>query len=335
MPKPLAICIEDLDAPATPSQYTRCVALPGRQPGLRLDEAGRVLWHKDEAVACELWVSADDRLILYRPEDAPSVVVHRAGRSLDVPSSKPVVLLDQDQVDVGARRLRIHVHGEAPAVSAPTPLLPEPKTKSRVRGRLTQGAATAAFVGALAVGCIEIRETPPVPLPPTLTPTVEIRDFPPEPVIPTDTPTPTIEVRDYPPTATMPPVPESAKIMNVIQGEWTAAQAYNVDGALVWVTGTLTIESNSYTFIPTSDVVAAPAQGTLDFLFAQTSDEVSITYNVDSQAAIENIAPGSTVAFCSFGVDATRFEIRVGDSGNLLFVDPSRPDVADSWHITK
>lgn len=333
MPKPLAICIEDLDAPATPSQYTRCVALPGRQPGLRLDEAGRVLWRKDEAVACELWVSADDRLILYRPEDAPAVVVHRAGRSLDAPSSKPVVLLDQDQVDVGARRLRIHVHGEAPAVTAPAPLLPAPSPASRARGRLTPGAASAAVVGALALACIEVRLTPPVPVEPTDTPTVEVRDNPPA-VLPL-TLTPTIEVRDYPPTATAPAIPESSKIVNVIQGEWTAAQAYDVEGTRVWVTGTLTMEGNSYTFVPTSDVVAAPEPGTLGFLFAQTSGEVNITYNVDPQAAIENFAPGYTVAYASFGAEATRFEIRVGESGDLFFVDPSRPDAADAWHITK
>jgi hypothetical protein len=317
MSKPLAICIEDLDAPATPSQYTRCVALPGRQPGLRLDGAGRILWHRDEAVACELWVSADDRLILYRPEDALPVIVHRAGRSLDVPCSKPVVLIDQDQVGVGERHLRIHVHGEAPVVTAPMPLLPEPKSKFRVRGRLAQGAATAAIVGAIAMagGCIEVRENPPVPLPPT--------------------PTPTIEIRDFPPTATAPSVPESSKIENVIQGEWTVAQAYSVEGEQVWITGTLTIEGNGYIFVPTREITRTAAPGVLDYLFTMPTGEVTFTYNIYSQAAIENVAPGYTVAFCSFGTDATRFEIRVGDSGNLFFVDPSRPDVADSWHITK
>ncbi len=334
MPKPLAICIEDVDAPATPSQYTRCVAVPGRQPGLRLDEAGHILWRKDEDVACELWVSADDRLILYRPADAPSVVVHRAGRSLDVPFSKPVVLLNQDRLDVGARHLRIHVHGAAPAVTPPTPLQPAPPPASRARGHLAQGAAGAALVGALTLACIEVRLTPPAPVEPTATPTVEVRDFPPEPVRPSDTPTPTIEVRDYPPTATMPPIPESSKIVNVIQGEWTAAQAYNVDGAQVWVTGTLTIADSGYTFVPTSDVVATAEQGTLGFLFMQTSGEVNITYNVDPQAAIENF-PGYTVAYCSFGGDSTRFEIQVGEISDLYFVDPSRPDQIDLWHITK
>jgi hypothetical protein len=56
MPKPMAICIEDLDSqPKT--KYLRCVALPGRQPGLRLDKAGSVLWQNDDGVSCELWVS--------------------------------------------------------------------------------------------------------------------------------------------------------------------------------------------------------------------------------------------------------------------------------------
>ncbi|MCP4592143.1 MAG: hypothetical protein GY842_15520, partial [bacterium] len=72
MSKPLAICIEDMDAQAE-TRYLRCVAVPGRQPGLRLDEAGSVLWKSDDGASCELWVSADDRLILYRPEDATRV----------------------------------------------------------------------------------------------------------------------------------------------------------------------------------------------------------------------------------------------------------------------
>ena len=92
MPKPIAICIEDLGSePKT--RYLRCVALPGRQPGLRLDKAGSVLWQSDDGVSCELWVSADERLILYRPEAKASgpVTLHRAGRSLDVPFGKSLV----------------------------------------------------------------------------------------------------------------------------------------------------------------------------------------------------------------------------------------------------
>ena len=64
MPKPLAICIEQVDPQSKTSAYIRCVALVGRQPGLRLDKAGKVLWKSDDGVSCELWVSADERMIL-------------------------------------------------------------------------------------------------------------------------------------------------------------------------------------------------------------------------------------------------------------------------------
>jgi len=83
--KTAAICIEDLDAVSEASKYLRCVALPGRQPGLRLDETGNVQWQAGDVLSCELWVSADDRLILYRQEGMLPVVLRRGGRSLDVP----------------------------------------------------------------------------------------------------------------------------------------------------------------------------------------------------------------------------------------------------------
>jgi hypothetical protein len=214
MPKPLAICIEDMDSESE-TKYMRCVALAGRQPGLRLDEAGRVLWRSDESAACELWVSADERLILYRLEGALPITLHRAGRSLEVPCSKPVVVIDQDRLDMGTRQLRIHVHGEAPAVAAPQAL----PARSGSLGRLARLATTAAVIGAVvtAGGCtdtktgvtptVDVREYPPVPEPPTITPspTVEVREFPPEVVEPTATPSSTIEVREMPPTATAAP----------------------------------------------------------------------------------------------------------------------------------
>jgi hypothetical protein len=43
------------------------------------------------------------------------------------PEEKPVVLIDQDRVEVGGRVFRIHVHGLAPRVHAPT-ALPEPRS---------------------------------------------------------------------------------------------------------------------------------------------------------------------------------------------------------------
>lgn len=52
MPKPFAICIENLNARSGPSRYLRCVALPGCQPGLPLDRQGRVLWQQENGPAC-------------------------------------------------------------------------------------------------------------------------------------------------------------------------------------------------------------------------------------------------------------------------------------------
>ena len=117
MPKPLAICLENLDPRKTGHRYTRCTALVGRQPGLRVDDGGRIQWEEEGHTAVEIWVSQDDRLILYRPSGGAPVVVRRGGRSLDVPVDKPVVVLDQDLFTVGDNEYRIHVQGVAPAVA--------------------------------------------------------------------------------------------------------------------------------------------------------------------------------------------------------------------------
>jgi len=171
MLKPLAICVEDINAAPTASRYTRCVALPGRQPGLKLDGEGKILWRSDDTAAicaCELWVSEDSRLILYRPEGSSPAVLHRAGRSLNVPCDKPVILINMDRLDIGNRQLRIHLHGKTSDVTAPTPLASDAKQHFLKPKFLAQAAALAAMIGALAVsgGCVEVRENPPAPLPP-------------------------------------------------------------------------------------------------------------------------------------------------------------------------
>jgi hypothetical protein len=139
MSKPLEICIEDLHAKALGEQYLKCVALPGSQPGLRVDRRGQVLWKSEHEVACELWVSGDDQLILRRPSGAEPVRVSRAGRSLDVPFDKPVVLLDRDDVQVGGRALRVHFHGFTEAIRPPSFL------SESVVARMRQAAAAAAI----------------------------------------------------------------------------------------------------------------------------------------------------------------------------------------------
>ena len=174
MPLPLAICIEDT-CPGDGVRYLRCVALPGRQPGLRVSPEGTVLWKSDDVTACELWVSGDDRLILFRPAGAPPVRVERSGRSLDVPFDKPVVLVDQDVFQVGERTLRVHVHGTAPAVRPPSPL---PARKS---GSTASRVAAVVALGAAVVGCnknqVEVRDTPP-------SVAVEVDGAPPDPQLP-------------------------------------------------------------------------------------------------------------------------------------------------------
>lgn len=165
MPRPLAICLEDLEPGAGRPRYLRCVAVVGREPGLRVDGAGAVLWKSDEASACELWVSQDDKLILYRAAGGAAVTVRREGRSLIVPEQKPVVLLDQDRFEIGSRRLRVHVHGAIDHVYAPSPL-PEPVSAGRARAAVAV-AALGATLGAAdckkteSAQDVEVRAAPP------------------------------------------------------------------------------------------------------------------------------------------------------------------------------
>lgn len=161
----IALCLEDLtDCAAT--RYVRCVALRGRQPGLGINEAGEVAWRAGAKLACELWVSADDQLILLRPVGGPPVCVERAGRSVHVPFGKPVVLLDQDVFETAGRRLRVHVHGVAAVTHPPSPLVDK---------RLAATLAATVALGVAALGCnrgdaarppVEVRETPPAAPPP-------------------------------------------------------------------------------------------------------------------------------------------------------------------------
>jgi hypothetical protein len=220
MPQPLAICLEDLDGRTTSARYLRCVAVVGRQPGLRVDEQGTVLWKSDEGAACELWVSGDDKLILYRREGAPPVLVRREGRALDAPAGKPIVLLDQDRFEVAGKRLRVHVHGRAPAVVPPSPL-PETSASSFPRA-----AAAAVALGAVlgAADCkkdaeqtadVEVRTTPPSIAEPTPDVVPSTADVGPGPIT-VDATTPDsepIEIRVAPPMVAAPmmaPEPQDA-----------------------------------------------------------------------------------------------------------------------------
>ena len=168
MPRPLEICLEDLDLSPEDDRYLRCVALPGGEPGLALDHAGVVRWMPDGPADVGLWVSADDRLILLRAPGAAPLSVARRGRTLEAPADKPVVLVDQDLITIGGRRLRVHVHGEALEVSAPEPV------RGGALGRVVRAAVAAVALTAAAGSAgaappeIDVRETPPKPAPPPM-----------------------------------------------------------------------------------------------------------------------------------------------------------------------
>ncbi len=339
MSNPLAICIEDLDAESCSGQYVQCVALPGRQPGLRLDAEGRVTWLNagmaPEVLACELWVSADGRLVLYRPEGAAAVTVRREGRSLDAPCGKPVILLDKDRVDVGSRHLRIHIHGTAPAIAAPAPL----KAQPRPLERLAKGAAAAAAVIGAATACIEVRTTPPEVAPWTETPTstIEVRDFPPEVAMPTQTPT--IEVIANPPSVVITPTPPVVgSVEGALIGPWTVAQTYAVEGSPVFK-GTLTfVNGLYYSFDPLTAETRPDAEGTLNFLFDAPWGGMTVAYadGVAPESPLVNFAPGTVLATCSFHDRSTalgEFQIVVGTDGGLYFAPLS--GTAADWQITR
>ena len=128
MPTALAICLEDLGD----SRYTQCVALPGNEPGLGLGLDGAILWKASAPLACGIWISADDKLIVLRAPGSPAIEVSRLGRGQEIPIGKPVVVLDQDEVRFGGRAFRIHVHGPAPAVQPPAVLAAPPAPRSPV-----------------------------------------------------------------------------------------------------------------------------------------------------------------------------------------------------------
>lgn len=152
LPDPKAICLEDLDT----GRFVRCVAIAGGRSGLTLGTGGQILWRSDQPSSAEIWVTADSRLALRRPEGAGRATVSRSGRTVLAPVGKPVILLAGDELEAGGRRLRLHVHGRAPQVHAPQPLAPERGAGMRL--------ATAALALGM-TGCILVRPNPPEPMP--------------------------------------------------------------------------------------------------------------------------------------------------------------------------
>lgn len=123
---PIALCLEKLGA--TPDErYTRCTARSGRLAGLSIGLDGAILWCAPRPVACELWVSRDQRLMALRPMGAPQVRIVRALRDVPVPEEQPAVLRHLDEILIEGTRYRVHVHGTTTEVHPPRPILTLPR----------------------------------------------------------------------------------------------------------------------------------------------------------------------------------------------------------------
>jgi hypothetical protein len=199
MSRIIALCIEDCHPASGDLRFLRCCALTGLQPGLALTPEGIVEWRTGASAAVRLVVSLDEKLVCYREATAPGGVrVHRGGRFVEVEPLKPVVLLDGDELSLGARRLRLHVHGFCAEVHSPEYyVVPESSSSGAARVAAVAGIAVAGLLGV--AGCDKPPPDKPVEKPP-----IDVRDQPPAPLPP---PPPPMEVRDQPPVALPPEEP--------------------------------------------------------------------------------------------------------------------------------
>jgi hypothetical protein len=174
MPTLLEICLEETRLGPDDERYIRCVALPGGEPGLALDREGAVRWMPDHPAEYGLWVSADDQLILLRDPQAGPITIRRAGRSLEAPAEKPVVLRDQDLLLVSGRELRVHVHGATEEIHPPERL------SRRSLAQVARATAAALALGAAVAAGSAVAEPIAGSSPP-----IEVRDDPPKVAAPT------------------------------------------------------------------------------------------------------------------------------------------------------
>ena len=150
-PRPIELCLERLGS-SSAERYVRCTAQVGRALGLALGIDGRILWCEQSGVGCEIWVSADQRLMAYCPAGTPPTTLHRAGRALALPAEHPVVLRHKDELELQGTRFRVHVHGATDLVRAPAIV--------RTLARAAAAATLAAAVGGSA-GCGNLPAPPP------------------------------------------------------------------------------------------------------------------------------------------------------------------------------
>jgi len=105
----------------------------------------------------------DDCLALYRTADGVPVQVHRAGRILEVPCTKPVILRSGDELFVAGRRFRVFTHGWIEKTYAPYCLKERLKGAMKTAAALVMGAALTTT--AACDDDIDVRDQPPNPMP--------------------------------------------------------------------------------------------------------------------------------------------------------------------------
>jgi hypothetical protein len=165
LPDPIELCLEELNDASDAEPYVRCVAVAGGCPGLCFSPAGEVIWRLNDNALAEIWVSLDGRLMLFRKSPQGQVALTRVERHLELPLSKPVIVLGGDEISVAGRRFRVHVHGTATEVKPPERL--------KLRRARNLAVAAAVALGALAADCkqgatggsttpIEVRQQPPI-----------------------------------------------------------------------------------------------------------------------------------------------------------------------------
>ena len=115
----------------------------------------------------------------------------------------------------------------------------------------------------------------------------------------------------------------------------TAARAYEIDGERTWISGTLTISQNTYTFKPDREVTGPSVEGVLDFLFEMLVGEVIIEHWGLEYRVFEDSSPGDELATYTFFANSEVVGefVRVGDSNNLYFHDSVSEE--GLWRVTK
>lgn len=118
MSKAMALSLEIVSGVGSHGEMIQCVALEKGQPGLGLSPSGVVLWQSEEQPAIELSVDENGRLVLQRHESLRLLII-RGGRPLKVIFETPTVVLDQDEIDLFDRRLRVQLYGPSQTIHAP------------------------------------------------------------------------------------------------------------------------------------------------------------------------------------------------------------------------